>query len=949
MEFTSIVKASTMYRNQRGAVFVYLAIISVMLITFLAVALDLARLNTAVTKSETATVAAAQLAVRTYLTSAPTVVSSESDHVAKMTIVSAKVKELFNDYLNSSGGTADGLVADDLSNLSLIPGTYFATRPPECSSSRGPVWCRLCPAGRAEDDYQCFIPFQWGRFEYGVNSFRIALTSRSDSPLRFIFGKITGVDHEIFTVRSMAAQPARLFLFMLDTSESMIRATHPKFGREQAVYNVPLPVGESCVTGGSSYRSNCDMNGNSLELGEARGPCRNVDPAFDPIWYSDLYFNDPAWCDARNQSNACGSPTPLPRHGYMCPWNDPIYRPDMDKSFERYTGSNWNDTCLSSPSWIPSFGIAGNPDHWGAMSWWPVNADRAPVNTNWAYIGDTRGVGSSGLFPRRRFKSDYGCESVNLLTLSKLDNLSGKFVDSIDSIPARDYLVEDPNKVRVSDKKDPNYLEFKDYQGPQPLTDTLKALYRVWWELRAQRIPGDRMGIVTFNQRIGPTTLAVNLSPLSDPKLEIIMKAINSDLGQSSPTEIMNLARIGERFDLGLFPDDRFAGTALPTALATGLYHIKKTAGYKSAASYLIMMSDLLATHGCDLTARGSPSPALSDGELESCRTHASYIEDDDIRVVGLAPQDRNGERYRYAINDVVGDGLILDSIREAGVRPVFLVFNGAAGGEFLYKHPTLDRCATREETIASGKPLTPGGQGLSLQWIRREFNHADVVADPGTTFSLYSSVIARKAIAYGGDFVQLQRPCALSEAEQPEIDQRIENLCKKYGGDGSVPLNLSDLTSGCDWIGEFARRPRGVNFISTYFNPTRERSGNDFFSFAGGLHLRRVANTWCSKGILGGDQPMAGTPNDGCAALWDYNWVAKQFTTKLPPIDIVTRTDANFGAVLRCDRESRGVEQQIVDTVSELFKPTAARIVPWIDQGNVKLPPGDGKGTESR
>ena len=928
----------------------YLAIISLMLITFIAVALDLARLNTAVTKSETATTAAAQLAVRTYLTTAPAVVTTESDHNTKMTAVTANVKQLLNDYLNSSGVTSDGLVADDLSNLNLIPGTYFAIKPPECIDSRGPAWCRLCPSGRSDDDYQCFIPFEWGRFVYGVNSFRISLTSRADSPLRFVFGKLTGVEYEIFTVRSMAAQPARLFLFMLDTSESMIRATHQKFGREQAVYNVPLPAGESCVTGGSSYRSNCDMNGNSLELGETRGPCKAVDQAFDSIWYSDLYFNDPSWCDARNQSDACGgSPTPLPKHGYMCPWNDPIYRPTADESFRRYASYNWNDTCLAAPNWIPNFGIAGIPDHWGNMSWYPQAADLAPVNLNWAYLGDTRGVGTAGLFPRRRFKSDYRCESVNLLTLSKIDNLSGKFVDSIDSIPARDYLVEDPNKVRVLDKNDPNHLEFRDYQGPQPLTDTLKALYRVWWELRAQRIPGDRMGIVTFNKRLGPTTLAVNLSPLSDPKLETIMKAINSDLSQSSPTEIMNLARIGERFDLGLFPDDRFAGTALPTALAVGLYHIKKTSGYKSATSYLIMMSDLLATHGCDLTARGAPSPALNDSELESCRTSAKYIEDNDIRVSGLAPQDRNGERYRYAINDVVGDGLILDSIREAGVRPVFLVFNGAAGGEFLYKHPSLDRCATREEIIASGKALTPGGQGLSLQWIRREFNHADVVADPGTTFSLYSSIIARKAIAYGGDFVQLQRPCALSQVEQPTIDQRIENLCKDYGGDGSVPLNLSELSSGCDWIGEFARRPRGLNFIATGFNPTRERYGSDFFSFAGGLHLRRVANTWASKGTLGGDQPMVGTPNDGCAALWDYNWVAKQFTTKLPSIDIVTRTDANFGAVLRCDRQSRGVEQQIVDTVSELFKPSAARMVPWIDQGNVKLPPRGGGGGESK
>lgn len=673
-------------------------------------------------------------------------------------------------------------------------------------------------------------------------------------------------------------------------------------------------------------------------------PCKPVDPGFDPIWYSELYFNDPTYCDARNQKITCNSErAPLPKFGYMCPWNDPIYRPDDSESFRRYTGYNWRDACLSQPHWIPTFGINSIPAKWGNLGWYPADPDRIRNPATWRFMGDARGFHYPSIPPRWRFKNDYKCESTPTLTLSKIDPVSGRFVADVDQALERDYLVEDPNLVRVSDVNNPLYPELKDYQGPQPLTDTLKALYRVWWELRAQKIPGDRMGIVSFNRRLGPTTLAINLSLLNDPALETVMKSINSDLSQSSPTEIMNLARLGDRFDIGLYPDDRFSGTALPSALAAGLFHIKKTSGYKSSLPYLIMMSDLLATHGCDLTPRGSPSPALTDAELQWCRTRGTYMEDDDIRLSLVPAQDRNGERYRYAINDVVGDGLILDAIREAGVKPIFLVFNGAAGGEFLYKHPTENRCATREETIASGKPLTPGAQGLTTQWIRREFNHADIVADPGTTFSLYSSIIARKAIAYGGDFIQLQRPCALSEDEKPVINDRIENLCKDFGGDGEAPLNLSQLSSGCDWIGEFIRRPRGVNYISSQFWATNEDHGSKFFSFSAGLHLRRVANTWASKGILGGDQPMQGTPNDGCAALWDYNWVGKEFAWKLPSIDIIsTVDDRNFGAVLRCDRESRGVEQQIVDTVRELFKPSAARIVPWIDK-NTKTKEGGG------
>ena len=87
----------------------------------------------------------------------------------------------------------------------------------------------------------------------------------------------------------------------------------------------------------------------------------------------------------------------------------------------------------------------------------------------------------------------------------------------------------------------------------------------------------------------------------------------------------------------------------------------------------------------------------------------------------------------------------------------------------------------------------------------------------------------------------------------------------------------------------------------------------------------------------------MQGTPNDGCAALWDYNWVGKEFAWKLPSIDLITTVDnRRFGAVLRCDRESRGVEQQIVDAVRVLFKPSAARIVPWIDK-KTKVKDGGG------
>lgn len=886
--------------NANGFVLVYLALAMVVILGFVALAFDTARISLAASKHSAVAEAAALLAASTYMSAPPSVIRTEEDFNQRMQYVNQRIVNFMNDRLSElATNPGEHQIELDESgnpkNLHLYPGTYLSEAPDECpTDSRGAPWCsEIC-----NSTFPCFVTYQFGRenFNYGVNGMRLVVESPTSTPVRMALGKVVGVPNKILRSSAVTYNAPRYFYALIDLSMSIASGNMSTWGRNRQLMSYRLAADAPCSTGTACV--SCDPINNPTTC---TSPVCNFAAGHDELWNSEFYFDNNL--SDRNYSGIfLAKPT--------ASWASLI------------TAS---DSCFRLPQCIPLYGntVLPTPDVPGTD--YPPTTQGSPIRIAWHFIGNNRDNPNEfvGELPKRYFKSDYYCVTTPALKRAYMNGTTGQVEAGISTTPARKYLTEDPSKLIAGE----NLTVDDQYFGAEPYASVLRGLYIVIQRLKDQQIPGDRFGVMGFDQKLGFVKLSgsdilgsvTNLAALDDPGLNAILDAV-SPSASATAADFGSTTAISRRFDLGLFPDELSPNTALPHAISNGMFHVMKTPGFKSANNYLLVFSDFLPTKGCKLTEKspGSDPIDIDSPEMVACRQAFTNLNAGDMP--GVPPKDFDGERFRRAIIDVDGEGLLLDKLHAEKIQPMFFSFN-AIPGEYLYKHPNLPRCMTRQEVVSANIPVTSGGENMSAVDIRTQFRTFSLLSDPRVSWVGLSSRLARKAIAYGGDFVQLAPPCVplnykgftgTGRGGRNEIvlrtKTRIDRLCADDPqAGGHAPINVPRFMLTDDPSRDSLRATYGVSIVKTNISNLP-----DLYNFQG-LRLERPSNNFQSMGQV------------GWRGLFDYNWIGTQqgnLRKSLPPIDITIEGS------LRCDYESRSISDQITDAVSRLFKGSTAIMV---------------------
>lgn len=457
--------------NQSGAFIVFVAITLAMLIGFIALVVDGARLMISSTKNLQLAEHAASVAVREYVTYSPPSSNAADLHSKRLVRVKKVVAAMLNDELNSLFGNvgAQNIITDEEGNIVegilLTAGQYF----PTADSISDTTLKSQCSTN---SKLGCWVPFSPGNTQgVGVNSFRAIVTTPSSGLIKTIFLQAVGSQKFSLTDEAFSFLKPRVFMNLVDMSESITEGNFNSLGRYRSKFMFRFADGSSgdgsdCIT---------PWEGSSSTT-QVPPSCRFNPLRDDQIWNAEFYNNKFTVPDGICEST--DDPTCLNVDRSMCfpPLNTAL---DSSWSIDRYDKPMWD---WEAPSWL----IPGcSPIFWVKEGGKITSSDHANVGVQchsrnsclhqggfatyaYRFLGDERSYRNQlfyeplmqDLVPNNtlnpdpntlvarqphflRFKGDYFSSDFINLKRAVIDPTTGQITEGTDSISGQ-YLVENP-------------------------------------------------------------------------------------------------------------------------------------------------------------------------------------------------------------------------------------------------------------------------------------------------------------------------------------------------------------------------------------------------------------------------------------------------------------------------------------------------------------------------
>lgn len=327
--------------KQTGAFVVFIAVTLAMLIGFIALVIDGARLMISSTKNLQLAEHAAAVAVREYVTYSPPAADAAELHSKRLIRVKQIVASMLNDQLNSLFGNfgAQNVITDGEGNITegivLSAGQYF----PNLDSISDSGLRTQCSAN---SKLGCWVPYSPGNTQgTGVNSFRAVVTTPSSGLIKTIFLQAVGSQKFQLNDQAFSFLKPRVFMNLVDMSESITEGNFNSYGRYRSKFMFRLADGFS----GDGVSCISPWEG-STSLTQPDPECRFNPLRDDQIWNAEFYNNSFAVND--NICEAINDPVCLNIDRSMC------FPPEgtsstSDWSFNRYDKPMWD---WEAPSWL---------------------------------------------------------------------------------------------------------------------------------------------------------------------------------------------------------------------------------------------------------------------------------------------------------------------------------------------------------------------------------------------------------------------------------------------------------------------------------------------------------------------------------------------------------------------------------------------------------------------
>lgn len=308
--------ASTERVSESGVILVFLAIALLAIVSLLALAIDSGRLASSDSEQARTAEAAAMAALQAFREAS----GSYDDRLAIAVARAEEVSGLSSNALLGRPGSSQVAAGELQSNVAgeVIPGTYFFREPAETCASFDPLKndAAGCPCSGATSNAPCLRERMPADTE--ATGFRVALQTKTGSPIRNVFGGVIGQDSLALQNSGSAAMVPRNGVFAVDLSSSVCGDTHidpnraaPSAGSYctyRVLGNPPCgpgapPLDNPCLVSGvcqfqNSPRDDIDETSPSyspepstsqLNSWNALGDVRGANPTIPTVHYKDDY------------------------------------------------------------------------------------------------------------------------------------------------------------------------------------------------------------------------------------------------------------------------------------------------------------------------------------------------------------------------------------------------------------------------------------------------------------------------------------------------------------------------------------------------------------------------------------------------------------------------------------------------------------------------------------